>query len=77
MLVCGKHRPSGQTEKRSFLSGCKRNRITGHLLHGVVHLLCFSLSQGLLQGAQVKRVWVLHPGYLIKTYKVYQNVKVK
>lgn len=69
--------PQVKLKRDRFYLVSKRNRITGHLLHGVVHLLCFSLSQGLLQGAQVKRVWVLHPGYLIKTYKVYQNVKVK
>lgn len=36
-----------------------------HLLHGVIHLLCLPLCQGLLQGPQVERVWMLHPGNLV------------
>lgn len=35
-----------------------------HSLNGVVHLLCLSLCQTLLQGAQVEWVRVLHLGNL-------------
>lgn len=42
----------------------KHRIISSHSLHGVIHLLRLPFSQGLLQGAQVERVWVLHPGNL-------------